>query len=56
MFKDFKLITGRPVSIQVKDYMKHLIIKSALQGGQKLLDTRTQQPAEGQPELGDLGL
>lgn len=40
MFKDFKLIAGRPVSIQVKDYMKHLIIKSALQGGQKLPSTR----------------
>lgn len=40
MFKDFKLIAGRPVYIQVKDYMKHLIIKSALQGGQKLPSTR----------------
>lgn len=40
MFKDFKLIAGRPVYIQVKDYMKHLIIKGALQGGQKLPSTR----------------
>ncbi|MBT2289846.1 PLP-dependent aminotransferase family protein [Paenibacillus albidus] len=40
MFKDFKLIAGRPVYIQVQDYMKHLIIKSALQGGQKLPSTR----------------
>lgn len=40
MFKDFKLIAGRPVYIQVKDYMKHLIIKGALQGNQKLPSTR----------------
>jgi DNA-binding transcriptional MocR family regulator len=40
MFKDFKLIAGRPVYIQIKDYMKHLIIKGALQGGQKLPATR----------------
>ncbi|UQZ35258.1 PLP-dependent aminotransferase family protein [Paenibacillus sp. PK3_47] len=40
MFKDFRLIAGRPVYIQVKDYMKHLIIKGALQGGQKLPSTR----------------
>ncbi|ULO06410.1 PLP-dependent aminotransferase family protein [Paenibacillus sp. 19GGS1-52] len=40
MFKDFKLIAGRPVYIQVKDYMKRLIIKGALQGGQKLPSTR----------------
>jgi DNA-binding transcriptional MocR family regulator len=40
MFKDFKLISGRPVYIQVKDYMKHLIIKGAMQGNQKLPSTR----------------
>ncbi|WP_211750229.1 PLP-dependent aminotransferase family protein [Paenibacillus sp. Marseille-Q4541] len=40
MFKDFKLIAGRPVYIQIKDYMKHLIIKGALHGGQKLPSTR----------------
>ncbi|GIP43569.1 GntR family transcriptional regulator [Paenibacillus sp. J45TS6] len=40
MFKDFKLIAGRPVYIQIKDYMKHLIIKGALQSGQKLPSTR----------------
>ncbi|KKO55447.1 aminotransferase-like domain-containing protein [Paenibacillus sp. DMB20] len=40
MFNDFKLIAGRPVYIQVKDYMKHLIIKGALQGNQKLPSTR----------------
>ena len=40
MFKDFKLIAGRPVYIQIKDYMKHLIIKGALQNGQKLPSTR----------------
>ncbi|KWX85320.1 GntR family transcriptional regulator [Paenibacillus riograndensis] len=40
MFKDFRLIAGRPVYIQVKDYMKHLMIKGALQGGQKLPSTR----------------
>lgn len=40
MFKDFRLITGRPVYIQIKDYMKQLIIKGALQGDQKLPSTR----------------
>lgn len=40
MFKDFKLIAGRPVYIQIKDYMKHLIIKGGLQGNQKLPSTR----------------
>ncbi|MBW7460210.1 GntR family transcriptional regulator, partial [Paenibacillus sepulcri] len=40
MFKDFKLIDERPVAIQVKDYMKRLIIKGALQAGQKLPSTR----------------
>jgi len=40
MFKDFKLITGRPVYIQVKDYLKNLIIKGALQDNQKLPSTR----------------
>ena len=40
MFNDFKLIAGRPVYIQIKDYMKHLIIKGALQGNQKLPSTR----------------
>ncbi|MFF2017551.1 PLP-dependent aminotransferase family protein [Paenibacillus sp. NPDC058177] len=40
MFQDFKLIAGRPVYIQIKDYMKHLIIKGALQSGQKLPSTR----------------
>lgn len=40
VFQDFKLIAGRPVYIQIKDYMKHLIIKGALQSGQKLPSTR----------------
>lgn len=40
MFNDFKLMAGRPVYIQIKDYMKHLIIKGALQDNQKLPSTR----------------
>ncbi|MCL6601445.1 MAG: PLP-dependent aminotransferase family protein [Paenibacillus sp.] len=40
MFKDFKLIAGRPVYIQVKDYLKNLIVKGALQDNQKLPSTR----------------
>ncbi|MFD0715453.1 PLP-dependent aminotransferase family protein [Paenibacillus sp. GCM10027626] len=40
MFHDFKLIDDRPVAIQVKEYVKRLIIKGALQPGQKLPSTR----------------
>ncbi|KGE18999.1 PLP-dependent aminotransferase family protein [Paenibacillus wynnii] len=40
MFKDFKLVAGRPVYIQVKDYLKNLIVKGALQDNQKLPSTR----------------
>ncbi|ANY66412.1 GntR family transcriptional regulator [Paenibacillus sp. BIHB 4019] len=40
MYHDFKLIEGRPISIQVKDYMKRLMIKGALQPHQKLPSTR----------------
>lgn len=40
MFNDFRLIAGRPVYVQVKDYMKSLILKGALQGEQKLPSTR----------------
>lgn len=40
MFNDFKVIDDRPVSIQVKEYVKRLIIKGALQAHQKLPSTR----------------
>lgn len=40
MFNDFRLIAGRPVYVQVKDYMKSLILRGALQGEQKLPSTR----------------
>ncbi|MCD9025007.1 PLP-dependent aminotransferase family protein [Cohnella silvisoli] len=40
MFNDFKLMDDRPVYIQVKDYLKRLIIKGALQANQRLPSTR----------------
>ncbi|GGG01963.1 PLP-dependent aminotransferase family protein [Paenibacillus aceti] len=40
MFQDFKLVDDRPVAIQVKEYVKRLIIKGALQADQKLPSTR----------------
>ncbi|GIP23228.1 PLP-dependent aminotransferase family protein [Paenibacillus sp. J22TS3] len=40
MFQDFKMVGDRPVAIQVKEYVKRLIIKSALQADQKLPSTR----------------
>jgi len=40
MFRDFKLADDRPVAIQVRDYVKRLIIKGALQANQKLPSTR----------------
>ncbi|WDM23957.1 PLP-dependent aminotransferase family protein [Paenibacillus polymyxa] len=40
MFQDFKLVSDRPVSIQVKEYVNRLIIKGALQVNQKLPSTR----------------
>lgn len=40
MFNDFKVTEERPVYIQVKDYLKRLIIKGALQPDQKLPSTR----------------
>lgn len=40
MFQDFKQAGDRPVVIQVKEYMKRLIIKGALQADQKLPSTR----------------
>ncbi|MGR6126630.1 aminotransferase-like domain-containing protein [Paenibacillus sp. SER-28] len=40
MFQDFKLVSDRPVSIQVKEYVNRLIIKGALQADQKLPSTR----------------
>lgn len=45
MFNDFRLAAGRPVYIQVRDYLKGLILKGALQSEQKLPSTR---------ELGEL--
>ncbi|WP_270168932.1 MocR-like pyridoxine biosynthesis transcription factor PdxR [Paenibacillus sp. SYP-B4298] len=45
MFNDFLPMPDRPVYIQVKDYMKRLMIKGALQPHQKLPSTR---------ELGEL--
>jgi DNA-binding transcriptional MocR family regulator len=40
MFNDFKFTDDRPVYIQVKDYLKRLIIKGSLQADQKLPSTR----------------
>lgn len=40
MFQDFKIVGDRPVAIQVKEYVKRLIIKGALQADQKLPSTR----------------
>lgn len=40
MFNDFKLTDDRPVYIQVKEYLKRLIMKGGLQAGQKLPSTR----------------
>ncbi|MEF3311330.1 PLP-dependent aminotransferase family protein [Paenibacillus sp. GYB004] len=40
MFQDFKLAGGRPAAIQVKEYVKRLIIKGSLQSSQKLPSTR----------------
>lgn len=40
MYQDFKLVDDRPVAIQVKEYIKRLIIKGALQANQKLPSTR----------------
>ncbi|TCZ77218.1 PLP-dependent aminotransferase family protein [Paenibacillus albiflavus] len=40
MFQNFKFVGDRPVAIQVKEYVKRLIIKGALQADQKLPSTR----------------
>ncbi|WP_042166326.1 PLP-dependent aminotransferase family protein [Paenibacillus gorillae] len=40
MYADIKIADDRPVYIQVKDYMKRLIRRGALQGDQKLPSTR----------------
>lgn len=40
MFQDFRLVGDRPVAIQVKEYVKRLIIKGVLQADQKLPSTR----------------
>ncbi|PAD78985.1 PLP-dependent aminotransferase family protein [Paenibacillus campinasensis] len=40
MYSDFKLASDRPAYIQVKDYMKRLMMTGAIQGDQKLPSTR----------------
>lgn len=40
MFNDFKLVGDRPVYIQLKDYLKEMIIKGHLLEHQKLPSTR----------------
>jgi len=40
MYHDFKAVSGRPVAIQVKEYINRLIIKGVLQVDQKLPSTR----------------
>ncbi|MGG6310923.1 PLP-dependent aminotransferase family protein [Paenibacillus macerans] len=40
MFNDFKLVAETPVYVQVKNYIKWLITKGALQSGQRLPSTR----------------
>ena len=40
MFKDFKVVKDRPVYIQLKDYLKKMIMKGHLLGDQKIPSTR----------------
>ncbi|WP_091068982.1 PLP-dependent aminotransferase family protein [Paenibacillus sp. NFR01] len=40
MYHDFKPIAGRPLYIQVKEYIRQQIVKGTFQGGQKLPSTR----------------
>ncbi|AIQ62916.1 2-aminoadipate transaminase [compost metagenome] len=40
MFNDFKLAEGRPVYLQIKDYMKRLIVQGAIQADRRLPATR----------------
>lgn len=40
MFKDFKVVKDRPVYIQLKDYLKKMIMKGHLLGDQKSLQQR----------------
>lgn len=40
MFQDFKLAGDRPAPIQIKEYIKRLIVKGALHADQKLPSTR----------------
>lgn len=40
MYQDFKLVEGRPAYVQVKEYLKRMIMKSVLQPHQKLPSTR----------------
>ncbi|ADO56549.1 PLP-dependent aminotransferase family protein [Paenibacillus polymyxa] len=40
MFQDFKIVGDRPVAIQVKEYIKRLIIKGTFHKDQKLPSTR----------------
>ncbi|WP_028594985.1 PLP-dependent aminotransferase family protein [Paenibacillus assamensis] len=40
MFQDFEVVRDRPVALQVKEYVKRLIIKGSYQADQKLPSTR----------------
>ena len=40
MFGDFKLDSKRPVYLQLKDYIKELILKGILLAGERLPSTR----------------
>ena len=40
LFKDFKVVKDRPVYIQLKDYLKKMIMKGHLLGNQKIPSTR----------------
>lgn len=40
LFKDFKVVKDRPVYIQLKDYLKKMIMKGHLLGDQKIPSTR----------------
>ena len=40
LFKDFKVVKERPVYIQLKDYLKKMIMKGHLLGDQKIPSTR----------------
>ena len=42
LFKDFKVVKDRPVYIQLKDYLKKMIMKGHLLGNQKIPSTSLQ--------------